>query len=313
MERFEIIQLLGEGGFGKTYLAEVKDEELRREWGEYVAIKIPLDREREEVLVSELVTNATLHLKLKGVRAENIVAYLGFSQYKGHYCMVAEYIDGVSLRERMGPVGRQKPLPIEEALFVTESVLCGLVSAHRMGILHRDIKPSNILIAKDGKVKITDFGVAEFISSKEMCFSRTGTYCYMPKESIKKERETWSSDTYSVGVTLYEMVTGKLPFTGQTAGEIMKNILEQEPAPPIFLNPDVGETLNSIILFSIAKDQSKRFQTAEEFLNVIRSYKQKDDTYIDKKMWREEQKKTEKKPPPKMFVPIGEWDMYTRN
>ncbi|MEW6007437.1 MAG: serine/threonine-protein kinase, partial [bacterium] len=194
MEDFREIMLLGSGGFGKTYLVEVLNESLKKEWGNFVAIKLPSDKEKEELLKRELLVNAEVLLKLKNVgECPNIVQFLGISRYKGYYTMIMEYVDGKSLKDI------ENPLSIEEALSIIDDILCGLVHLHKAGVLHRDIKPSNILLTKENRAKLCDFGIAKLTASNEKLLSRTGSYAYVPKERLKGEKEGFSSDIYSVG------------------------------------------------------------------------------------------------------------------
>jgi len=297
LEDFRLVRLLGEGGFGKTYLAGVINKRLKKEWGDYVALKIPSDSEKEKLLKRELLVNAEVLLKLQNIgKSRNIVQFLGTSKYKGQITMVMEYIDGESLNNI------KKPLPIEEALSITDDILCGLICLHKGGIFHRDIKPSNILLTREKIAKLCDFGIAKLTGRYEKLLGRTGSYAYVPKERLIGEREGFSSDTYSVGITLYELLTGKNPFLGNSPGETVRNILEKEPLPPIFLNRKIGETLQAIVIKSISKEPQERFKKAEDFLNVLRLYRKegiKNDTYLEGEI------ETHK---PKMFVPIGGWD-----
>lgn len=298
MEDFKLEKVLGEGGFGKTYLASVLKDELKKEWGNFVAIKIPHNKEKEELLKRELFVNAEVLLKLKNIGASShIVQFLGVSKYRGITIMIMEYVNGISLKDV------QKPLPVETSLSIIDDILCGLVCLHKGGIIHRDIKPSNILLTKEGRAKLCDFGIAKLAERDEKLLSRTGSYAYIPQERLKGIKEEFSSDTYSVGITAYELLTGISPFLGNSPGETAKNILAKEPMPPIFLNRKIGEVLNEIILVSMAKDAKKRFQTAEDFLSVLRLYRKdgiKNDTYLKEEI--------KEKPKPKMFVATGEWN-----
>lgn len=274
-ERFKLIKFLGAGGFAQTHLAEVLDPKLRKEWGKEVVIKIPHDREKEEILINELIMNASLHLNLQKARAKNVVPYLGYSKYDELFVMVMEYIEGKTLRDRIGSIGRQQRLVIEDALNITEQVCEGLVEIHKFHIFHRDIKPENILISKkESIVMIMDLGISRFLSSADLASTTTGTIYYMPKELLGKEGGSFYSDIYSLGVMMYEMLTGQLPFYGESIGEIIDNIRSNNPAPPMEINPDIDERLNRIILKAIRRNVNERYRTTEEMLKAIRAYRQ---------------------------------------
>lgn len=275
-ENFRLIKFLGAGGFAQTHKAEVLVKDLREKWGEIVAIKIPLSKEKEKALISELITTAALHLSLQGMKARNIVQYLGFDTYDDQYVLVMEYIEGGSLRDRLGGVGEQEALSIEEALKITEQVCDGLLVAHKSHLFHRDIKPENILISfdEDGfTAKITDFGISKMLKSSELASTTTGTIYYMAREVLKGKGGSFYSDVYSMGVMMYEMMTGELPFGGGSVGEIIDNICNQEPTPPMEVNPEIDLKLNDIILTAMNRDIKKRYNTAVELLDAIKKYK----------------------------------------
>ena len=274
-ENFKLLKFLGAGGFAQTYVAEVLDDKLRKEWGREVAIKIPLSKEKERTLISELITNASLHLNLQGVRAKNIVRYLGFDMYDEQYIMVMEYVKGCSLRSMIGSIGRQEILPVDTALNITEQVCSGLIELHNIHIYHRDLKPENIMVCEeDGIVKIMDLGIARMISSAELASTTTGTIYYMPKELVKGKGGSFYSDIYSVGVTMYEMLTGQLPFDGESLGDIIDNICNKDPDPPMSINPQIDERLNKIILKAMSRNIDKRYKMASELSKAIENYKQ---------------------------------------
>ena len=277
-ENFRLIEFLGAGGFAQTYKAEVlaKPKEVKCQVGDIVAIKIPLSNEKEMTLISELITNAALHLSLQGINARNIVQYLGFDKYDDKFVMVMGYIEGGSLRDRLGGVGEQEALSIEEALEIAEQVCEGLSVAHKSHLFHRDIKPENILVLfdEDGfTAKITDFGISKMLKSSELASSTTGTIYYMAKELIKGKGGSFYSDVYSVGVMMYEMMTGKLPFVGDGIGEIVDNICNQDISPPMEVNPKIDSKLNNMILTAMNRDIKKRYNTAVELLDAIKKYK----------------------------------------
>jgi serine/threonine protein kinase len=166
-EPFELLKPLGSGGFAHTYKARVLDEDLARDWGcDIVAIKVPLGRKQEHVLTKEVEMNGLLHLRLRELQAANLVSYLGFCVFRGQIVMAMQYVAGGSLRGLIGSVGAQKPLPLDQAVEITEGILAGLAAIHRERIFHRDIKPENILM--DGRVpKISDLGISRMLDSNE--------------------------------------------------------------------------------------------------------------------------------------------------
>ncbi|RJR35568.1 MAG: serine/threonine protein kinase [Deltaproteobacteria bacterium] len=274
-ERFKLITLLGRpGGFAHTWKAEVLDPALQAQWGSIVALKIPLSREKEEVLVEELIKNAVLQANLKRVMDSHIVRYLGFSKYRDQFVMIMECVEGQDLRQRIGEVGKGNPLPVAEALEIAVQVCRGLVTIHRFGIFHRDIKPENVLIPEgNGPVKIADLGISRMLEPAELASTTTGTIYYMPKEVLRGQGGNFISDTYSLGVTLYEMLTGRVPFMGKSITEIIDNICQGRFIPPKDLNPHMEDKLNAIVLKAMARELKGRYGSALEFLQAMERYR----------------------------------------
>jgi serine/threonine-protein kinase len=179
--------------------------------------------------------------------------------------MVMEYVEGQTLEDRLRAVGR---LPAAEAAGYVCQALDALGYAHERGVVHRDIKPANIMVTSSGQVKLMDFGIAKAVAERRLTMTGTtlGSLSYMSPEQVKGSTDLdGRSDLYSVGVSLYEMVTGTLPFKGDSDYSLMVAHLEQVPVPPIELDPSLPPALNEIILTAIQKDRETRFQTAQAF------------------------------------------------
>jgi serine/threonine protein kinase len=270
-EPFELLDLLGVGGFAQTYQARVLDEALIDDFGtEIVALKVPLSRKKERVLSRELEMNAVLHARLRDLQSLNLVRYLGFAVFRGQIVMAMQYVAGGSLRKLIGDIGRQKPLPIGEAVRISEGVLKGLSAIHREHVFHRDIKPENILL--EGTIpKISDLGISRMLETDELASTTTGTLYYMSPDILGDEGASFPSDIWSLGVTLYEMVTGRLPFGGPGVpmGTTLDQIRTATPVPARRLRPDLPEELERIIDISLRKDPRKRYASADEMLNAL--------------------------------------------
>jgi serine/threonine protein kinase len=187
--------------------------QLREDFGaDIVALKIP-HKDKERALRREVEMQAVLHLRLKDIQAVNIVRYLGFAVFRGKMVMAMEFVEHGSLRDKLGKIGLQKRLPIEEALKIAEGALKGLAAIHQEHVFHRDIKPENILMSGHPP-KVTDFGISRMLDANELASTTSGTIFYMSPEILGPEGASFTSDIWSVGATLYEMVTGKLPFWG---------------------------------------------------------------------------------------------------
>ncbi len=285
-EPFELLERLGAGGFAVTYKARVLDEYLREEFGtDEVALKIPLDKKKERVLKREFELNAALHLRLKGLKSLNIVRYLGFAFFDRRFVMAMEYVGQGSLRRVLGDVGRQKRLPVPEAVAMAEGVLNGLTVIHNEHIFHRDIKPENILL--EGRTpKIADLGIARILDSNELASTTTGTIYYMSPEILSEEGASFTSDIWSLGVTLYEMVTGRLPFGGPgTALGTMADLIRRvNPTPAREVCPDLPTGLSEIISKSLQKRPSDRYASAEEMCEALRKIRQKAESHVDEEL-----------------------------
>lgn len=284
-ERFELLEHRGTGGFAHTYKARVLDEELIAEFGtNEVALKIPLNRRKELVLKKELIMNGALHLHLKGLKSSNLVRYLGFDVFRGQNVMAMEYVEG-SLRRVLGEIGHQKRLPIDRAVRIAEGVLSGLGVLHQAHVFHRDIKPENILLEGETP-KIADLGIARMLDSNELASTTTGTIYYMSPEILGEEGAQFTSDLWSLGVTLYEMVTGKLPFggSGTPIGTMTDLIRGAELVPASEVWPEIPQALSEIIKRTLSKRPADRFSSSEAMLQSLKRFRQISDDQIEREM-----------------------------
>jgi serine/threonine-protein kinase len=255
--RYRIIRKLGSGGMANVYLAE--DEEL----GRRVAIKILNDRYANDELFIERFRREAK--SAAGLSHPNIVSIYDRGEAEGTYYIAMEVIEGRSLKELILTRG---PLPIANALMFAREILDALRFAHRHGIIHRDIKPHNILIGE--RVKVTDFGIARAGASQMTeAGSIMGTAQYLSPEQARGAPVTAASDLYSVGIVLYEMLTGKVPFTGDSPIEIAMKHLNDPPKPPSRIRPEIPEELDQVVLRTLAKEPEQRYQTAEEFIEDL--------------------------------------------
>jgi eukaryotic-like serine/threonine-protein kinase len=252
--RYRIIRKLGAGGMANVYLAE--DQEL----GRRVAIKILDDRHAADDSFIERFRREAKNAA--GLSHPNIVSIYDRGEAEGTYYIAMEYLSGRSLKELIVSRG---PTPIRIAIDYTRQMLAALGFAHRHGIVHRDIKPHNVVVDSDGRLKVTDFGIARSGASQMTeVGSIIGTAQYLSPEQAQGSPVDQRSDVYSVGIVLYEMLTGKVPFTGDTPLEIAMKHLSEVPVPPSELRDDVPEDLDLVVLRALAKDPGDRYQTAEE-------------------------------------------------
>src|ERR671937_138901 len=252
--RYRIVRKLGAGGMADVYLAE--DQEL----GRRVAIKILNDRHAADDQFVERFRREAKNAA--GLSHPNIVSIYDRGTAEGTYYIAMEYLDGRSLKEMI--VGRG-PAPVKTAIDYARQILAAVGFAHRNGIVHRDIKPHNVLVSPEGRLKVTDFGIARSGASQMTeVGSIIGTAQYLSPEQARGSPVDQTSDLYSVGVVLYEMLTGQVPFTGDTPLAIAMKHLSEVPKPPSELRPEVPHDLDLVVLRALAKDPEDRYQTAEE-------------------------------------------------
>jgi len=252
--RYRVVRKLGSGGMADVYLAE--DEEL----GRRVAIKILNERHaNDEQFVERFRREAK---NAAGLSHPNIVSIYDRGEAEGTYYIAMEYLDGRSLKELVTARG---PLPIGDAIAFTREVLGALRFAHRKGVVHRDIKPHNVMADADGRLKVTDFGIARAGASQMTeAGSIIGTAQYLSPEQARGAAVDQRSDLYSVGIVLYELLTGTVPFNGETPVEIAMRHLSDTPQPPSIKRPEIPPDLDMIVLRALAKNPDDRFQTAVE-------------------------------------------------
>lgn len=263
--RYIIVEELGQGAMGVVYKAV--DPLIDRT----VAIKtINLDLSRDELETFERRFQREVQSAGK-LNHPNIVTIYDVGRTEGVAYMAMEFLEGKELREILdsGVV-----LPLDKVVHIAAQVCDGLAFAHEHGIVHRDIKPANIMVMKNGMVKITDFGIAQVSSaSRTMAGMVMGSPKYMSPEQVVGQTVDGRSDIFSLGVVLYEMLTGKTPFVGDNISAIMYQILNEEPIPPKAFNQNVPDSLNYIVLKALAKHPDARYQTAKEMARDLRKYK----------------------------------------
>ena len=261
--RYEIIEKVGNGGMATVYKAT--DLVLKR----YVAVKVLRDEfTTDEEFIKRFETEAQSAARL--VHA-NIVSIFDVGIDNGIYYIVMELIQGKTLKEII--VEERGPLPWKWSVNVAIQIASALEMAHRNNIIHRDIKPHNIIITEDGIAKVTDFGIAKAVSNSTItAFGTTiGSVHYFSPEHARGGYTDAKSDIYSLGVVMYEMVTGKVPFDADTPVSVALKHMQEEPIPPIEANPHLPESVNKIILKALKKDPMLRYQTATELLQDLRT------------------------------------------
>jgi serine/threonine-protein kinase len=260
--RYALISVVGGGGMAQVYKA--RDNIL----GRLVAVKLLREQfTTDEQFVARFRREAQAAANLTH---PNIVNVYDVGQDGDLQFIVMEFIAGQSLKEL---INRSAPLPVGQAVSIAAQILAGLEYAHRSGLIHRDIKPQNVLITSDGGVKVTDFGIAKSVSDLGLTEAgqALGTAHYFSPEQARGERVVPQSDIYAVGVTLYEMLTGQLPFESDNAvGLAYKHISEQPPSPRA-INPNIPARLEAVIMKALAKEPQQRYPSAAEMERVLRT------------------------------------------
>jgi serine/threonine protein kinase/predicted Zn-dependent protease len=258
--RYQIIEELGKGGMGKVYKAH--DTEIK----EKVALKlinpeISADKKTIERFQNELKF-------ARKISHRNVCRMYDLNKEEGTYYITMEYVPGEDLKSFLRRVGQ---LPAGKSISIAKQVCEGLSEAHRLGVVHRDLKPQNIMIDKEGNARIMDFGIARSLKAKGITGAgmMIGTPEYMSPEQVEGKDVDQRSDIYSVGVNLYEMVTGQVPFEGDTPFTIGMKHKGETPKDPKELNAQIPEDLSRVILRCLEKDREERYQTADELLSEL--------------------------------------------
>jgi serine/threonine-protein kinase len=259
---YQIIGILGAGGMGKVY----KVRNVISDRIEALKVLLP-DLAHEPELADRFIREIKVQASLEH---PNIAALHTALRVENQLLMLMEFVEGVTLDHKL----KAGPLPVGEAVEYIAQVLSALGYAHQHGVIHRDIKPANMMLTPQGVVKLMDFGIAKAATDRKLTMTGTtmGSLYYMSPEQIKGATTLDSrSDLYSVGVTLYELVTGRRPFDGDSQFAIMSAHLDKNPVAPITIDPRLPAELNDIILLSVGKEPTTRFQTAEAFRNALLS------------------------------------------
>jgi tetratricopeptide (TPR) repeat protein/predicted Ser/Thr protein kinase len=264
-DRYLVIDKLGKGGMGKVY--KVLDQEIN----ESVALKLikpeiaanreTIERFQNEIKIARRITH------------KNICRMYHLSREKDTFYITMEYIQGENLKKM---IRMTKGMNLGTALSIAEQVCQGLAEAHRLGIVHRDLKPQNIMLDEEGGVRVMDFGIASSVETKGATLPgmMIGTPEYMSPEQIDGGQVDARSDIYSLGIILYEMLTGKTPFSGDTPWSVVLKHKNDRPHDPREINPEIPEAMSRIILRCLEKQKEKRYQSADELLAALQGIKE---------------------------------------
>jgi len=258
--RYQIIEELGRGGMGRVYKA--RDTKI----DEKIALKLIKPEIASDKNTLERFSNELKYARK--VRHKNVCQMFDLGEEKGSHFITMEYVDGEDLKSMIRMSGQ---LTIGMAIKVGKQICEGLSAAHKLGLIHRDLKPGNIMIDKDGNARIMDFGLVRSLETKSITGVGVmlGTPEYMSPEQVEGKEVDHRSDIYSLGVTLYEMVTGQVPFAGDTAFTVGVKHKSEIPRAPKDINAHIPEDLNQLILRCLEKDGEGRFQNAHEILSEL--------------------------------------------
>jgi serine/threonine protein kinase len=256
---YRLVAFLGAGGMGEVYRAE------HNKIGRVAAVKV-LTQATDPGFVERFFNEARIQASLQH---PNIATLYDFLELNGQPCIIMEYIDGITLAERIRPYGA---LPVSEALNIFYHVVEAINYIHQHGIIHRDIKSNNIKISSTGQVKLLDFGIAKGQTSPGLTATGSviGTLEYMSPEQLKGGHADARSDIWALGVLLYETMTGHVPFESQTIGELCDKIDKVQYPPPAQFNPSIPREVANVIARCLRRNPAERYQTAQELLEDVR-------------------------------------------
>jgi serine/threonine-protein kinase len=260
-ERYEIIDLLGRGGMAEVFLAD--DTILKRK----VAIKIiKAQYAKDEIFREQFLQEAR---SAGGLSHQNIVTVHDVGFINNRIYMIMEYVPGTDLYTYQH---QKDGFSIREAVNFIIQACSGIGYAHRKGIIHCDVKPQNLIVTEDGTLKVTDFGIARFLSNVNPIDEEKvvwGSPQYFSPEQAKGKITSYAADVYSLGVVLYQAVTGKLPFTGDTSKVLMEKHINKTPPSPRSINSKIPVELEGIILRSLSKEPSSRYRNANQMGKLL--------------------------------------------
>lgn len=277
--RYELLQCVGEGGMSFVYKAKC------RKLNRFVAVKILKDEfKNNEEIVRRFKKEATAIANLSN---PNVVNVLDVGTQDDINYIVMEYIEGKTLKDIINEKGA---LPYEIAISIGIKVAKALECAHKSGIIHRDVKPQNILVTEEGVVKVTDFGIAKSMDSSTIAHTNSvmGSAHYFSPEQAKGTYTDYRTDLYSLGIVLYEMVTGVVPFNGDSPVTVAVKHIQEKAIPPKNINQNIPNSLNDLIMKAMEKDPVNRYQTAKEIIGDLEKIKKDPNVTISSKSTEDE-------------------------
>lgn len=258
--RYRIVRIIGIGGMAVVF--EAIDTVMKRT----VAVKMLKDEIANDAQAVKRFINESKAVSM--LSHPNIVSIYDVSVREGRKYIVMERVDGITLKNYMNQRG---PLPPKEIMNYSAQILRALEHAHSKGIIHRDIKPQNIMLLKNGRIKVTDFGIAKMPNAETITMTdkAIGTVYYISPEQASGKQIDPRSDIYSLGVVMYEMATGKLPFVAESPVSVALMQVNERPKPPRELLPEIPSGVEAMIMTAMDKDPGKRFQSAASMLHYV--------------------------------------------